>query len=143
MLSLPLEGKALAYTQFSRAMQELSVGMIYACSPQAKGRIERLWETLQDQLVLELRLAGIKSIKEANAFLPGFIKRFNARFAVVPREPQSAYRPLPVCVPACAVPACALYARRQVRTQTGQRTGREEHINIDYILTFNLLPLPC
>lgn len=99
-----LEGKVLAYTQFSRAMQELSVGIIYARSPQAKGRIERLWETLQDRLVLELRLAGIKSIKEANAFLPGFIKRFNTRFAVVPREPQSAYRPL------------------------------EEDINIDYIL---------
>jgi len=89
-----LEGKTLAYTQFSRAMQELSVGMVYAYSPQAKGRIERLWETLQDRLALELRLAGIKSIKEANAFLPGFIKRFNAHFAVVPREPQSAYRPL-------------------------------------------------
>jgi len=99
-----LEGKTLAYTQFSRAMQELSVGIIYAYSPQAKGRIERLWETLQDRLALELRLAGIKSIKEANAFLPGFIKRFNAHFAVVPREPQSAYRPL------------------------------EKHINIDYIL---------
>jgi len=99
-----LEGKTLAYTQFSRAMQELSVGMVYAYSPQAKGRIERLWETLQDRLTLELRLAGIKSIKEANAFLPGFIKRFNAHFAVVPREPQSAYRPL------------------------------EKHINIDYIL---------
>ncbi len=68
--------------------------MIYAYSPQAKGRIERLWGTLQDRLTLELRLAGIKSIKEANAFLPGFIKRFNAHFAVVPREPQSAYRPL-------------------------------------------------
>jgi len=76
-----LEGKTLAYTQFSRAMQELSVGMVYAYSPQAKGRIERLWETLQDRLVLELRLAGIKSVGEANAFLPGFIKRFNARFA--------------------------------------------------------------
>ena len=118
-----LEGKTLAYTQFSRAMQELSIGMVYAYSPQAKGRIERLWETLQDRLVLELRLAGIKSIKEANAFLPGFIKRFNARFAVVPREPQSAYRPLPVCVPACA----CTHADRQ-------RTGREEHINIDYVL---------
>jgi transposase len=89
-----LEGKTFAYTQFSRAMQELSVGMIYAYSPQAKGRIERLWGTLQDRLALELRLAGIKSLKEANAFLPGFIKRFNAHFAVVPREPQSAYRPL-------------------------------------------------
>ncbi len=117
-----LEGKTLAYTQFSRAMQELSVGIIYAYSPQAKGRIERLWETLQDRLVLELRLAGIKSIKEANAFLPGFIKRFNAHFAVVPRVPQSAYRPLPVCVQ----PVCV--------QRTGRRTGREKHINIDYIL---------
>ena len=99
-----LEGKTFAYTQFSRAMQELSVGMVYAYSPQAKGRIERLWETLQDRLALELRLAGIKSLGEANAFLPGFIKRFNAHFAVVPRDPQSAYRPL------------------------------EEHINIDDIL---------
>jgi len=89
-----LEGKTLAYTQFSRAMQELSVGMIYAYSPQAKGRIERLWGTLQDRLALELRLAGIKSLGEANAFLPGFIKRFNTRFAVVPRVSQSAYRPL-------------------------------------------------
>jgi hypothetical protein len=117
------EGKTLAYTQFSRAMQELSIGMVYAYSPQAKGRIERLWGTLQDRLALELRLAGISSLKEANAFLPGFIRRFNARFAVVPREPQSAYRPLPVCVPACA----CTHADRQ-------RTGREEHINIDYIL---------
>jgi len=75
-------------------MQELSVGIIYAYSPQAKGRIERLWETLQDRLTLELRLAGIKSIKEANAFLPGFIQRFNTRFQVVPRDSQSAYRPL-------------------------------------------------
>jgi len=54
-------------------MQELSVGMVYAYSPQAKGRIERLWGTLQDRLALELRLAGISSLKEANAFLPGFI----------------------------------------------------------------------
>ena len=89
-----LEGKTLAYTQFSRAMQELSVGIIYACSPQAKGRIERLWGTLQDRLALELRLAGISSLKEANAFLPGFIRQFNASFAVVPRDSQSAYRPL-------------------------------------------------
>jgi len=89
-----LEGKALAYTQFSRAMQELSIGMVYAYSPQAKGRIERLWGTLQDRLALELRLAGISSLKEANAFLPGFIRQFNASFAVVPRDSQSAYRPL-------------------------------------------------
>ncbi len=89
-----LEGKTFAYTQFSRAMQELSVGIIYAYSPQAKGRIERLWGTLQDRLALEMLHAGIKYLGEANAFLPGFIKRFNAHFAVVPREPQSAYRPL-------------------------------------------------
>jgi len=78
--------------------------MVYAYSPQAKGRTERLWETLQNRSVFGLRLFAIKSLEEANAFLSGFIQGFNARFVVVPREPQFAYRPL------------------------------EEHINIDYIL---------
>lgn len=54
---------------------------------------------MQDRLALERRLAGILSLKEANTFLSGFIKKFNARFSVVPREPQSAYRPLVVSIP--------------------------------------------
>lgn len=82
-------------TQFERVLQELDIEPIYAMSPQAKGRIERVWGTFQDRLVSELRLAGIKSLEAANAFLPGFLERYNARFAVAAARPGSAYRPLP------------------------------------------------
>jgi len=81
-------------TQFSRALDELGIVSIPSYSPEARGRIERLWRTLQDRLAVELELAGIKDIKAANRFLPGFLKRFNARFAVQAEEPGLAYRPL-------------------------------------------------
>jgi transposase len=81
-------------TQFGRALEELGVASIPSYSPEARGRIERLWRTLQDRLVQELELAGIKDIKAANRFLPAFLKRFNARFAVKAEEPGLAYRPL-------------------------------------------------
>lgn len=88
-----LAGKKVALTQFGQALSDLGINHIPALSPQAKGRIERLWGTLQGRLVIELRLAGISNIDEANAFLPGFISRFNERFAVEPEQPQSAFRP--------------------------------------------------
>jgi transposase len=81
-------------TQFTRALEELGIGSIASYSPEARGRIERLWCTFQDRLVVELELAGIKDIKAANRFLPAFLKRFNARFAVQAEEPGLAYRPL-------------------------------------------------
>jgi len=81
-------------TQFGRALEELGVTAIAARSPQAKGRVERLWGTLQDRLVQELRLAGITDIRSGNRFLPGYFKRFNARFAVQAEEPGQAYRPV-------------------------------------------------
>jgi len=81
-------------TQLGRALEELGIISIAAQSPQAKGRIERLWRTFQDRLTAELRLAGIKDIRGANRFLPGFLKRFNARFAVPASEPGLAYRTL-------------------------------------------------
>lgn len=84
-----------ATTQFGRLLEELGIASIPARSPQAKGRIERLWETFQDRLVSEMRLRGITSLDEANRFLPGFLARFNQRFAVPPAEDGSAYRPLP------------------------------------------------
>lgn len=90
-----LAGKKVPLTQFGRALSELGIGHIPALSPQAKGRIERLWGTLQGRLLIELRLAGISSIDEANAFLPGFISRFNDRFAVDPAQPESAFHPCP------------------------------------------------
>jgi transposase len=81
-------------TQFTRALEELGIISIASRSPEARGRIERLWGTLQDRLVVELELVGIKDIKAANRFLPGFLKRFNARFAIQAEEPGRAYRPL-------------------------------------------------
>lgn len=79
-------------TQFGRAMAELGIELIAAHSPQAKGRIERLWGTLQDRLVSELRLANITTLEAANAFLPAFLARFNRTFGVTPETPGSAYR---------------------------------------------------
>lgn len=90
-----LRGESVALTQFGRAMDQLNIRTIRARSPQAKGRIERLWQTLQDRLIIELRLAGICDVDAANAFLPGFIKRFITRFAVEARDPEPAYKPAP------------------------------------------------
>ena len=81
-------------TQFARAMAELGVRLIFARSPQAKGRVERVAGTFQDRLVTELRLAGATTIAEAQAVLERFLPRFNARFAVAARESQPAWRPL-------------------------------------------------
>lgn len=90
-----LMGKQVPYTQFGRALQELSIQQIAARSPQAKGRIERLWETLQNRLPVEMRLANICSLEDANRFLPGFLERFNAKFAVDPTDSTPAYLPAP------------------------------------------------
>jgi hypothetical protein len=80
-------------TQFGRAMAELGIEAIFANSPQAKGRVERLFDTLQDRLVKELRLAGIDSIEDANAFLAKtFTPAFNAKFAVVPASDINLHR---------------------------------------------------
>ena len=81
-------------TQFSRAMDELGIQMIFALSPQAKGRVERAAGAFQDRLVTELRLAGASSIGEANGVLEQFLPRYNRRFRVPPQCSESAYRPL-------------------------------------------------
>ena len=78
-------------SQLQRVMSELGIVSIPAHSPQAKGRIERLWKTLQDRLIREMTLAGVSSIDEANAFLPRFIERFNQRFGRQPKEAESAW----------------------------------------------------
>jgi transposase len=82
-------------THFGRILQELAIGYIPAGSPQAKGRIERLWRTLQDRLVAELRLRGIATREAANAFLPDFLADFNRRFAHAPADTAAAWRRLP------------------------------------------------
>ena len=79
-------------TQFERAATALNIDSILAYTPQAKGRVERLFQTLQDRLVKALRLAGIGSMQAANAWLGGYVARHNARFARVPAQPQDAHR---------------------------------------------------
>jgi transposase len=80
-------------TQFGRAMKSLDIELICANTPQAKGRVERVIETLQDRLVKELRLAGISTIEAANNFVMAYIADFNHRFAVQPRSSHDAHRP--------------------------------------------------
>jgi hypothetical protein len=79
-----LAGLSQPLSQFERALEELGVRVIHAHSPQAKGRIERLFGTLQDRLVKEMRLRGISSRDEANAFLREYLPAFNRRFRVSP-----------------------------------------------------------
>jgi transposase len=82
-------------TQFGRALEQLGITFIAARSPQAKGRVERLWGVLQDRLASELRLAHADDIDSANAVLRKFIVDYNRRFARQPREQQSAWRAVP------------------------------------------------
>src|SRR5439155_8879977 len=82
-------------THFGRMLRDLGIGFIAAQSPQAKGRIERLWGTLQDRLVSELRLRALHTLEQANAFLPEFLPAFIRRFGRAPAAPTSAWRPAP------------------------------------------------
>lgn len=118
-------------SQIQRVLAELGIESIPAYSPQAKGRIERLWGSLQDRLTKELRLANITTQEAANAFLPDFIARYNARFAQPPADPGSAWVPAP--------PDLDLgyyFAQRETRT-----------VRADHCITFQgqvlqLLPSP-
>lgn len=87
-------GTGSGLTQFGRAMKELDIQILCANTPQAKGRVERAHQTLQDRLVKELRLRGISDMTAGNAFLPEFREDFNQRFAVQPRSIHDAHRPL-------------------------------------------------
>ena len=91
---VPGSGLPSAPTQFSRAMDELGIQMIYALSPQARGRVERAAGTFQDRLVTELRLAGATNLEEAKVVLRDFLPHFNERFGVSAPESEVAYRPV-------------------------------------------------
>ena len=82
-------------TQFAGVMRDLGIQQIFALSPQAKGRVERMLETFQDRLVTELRLAGASTIDQAKEVLQEFLPRFNARFAVAAEHTETAYRSVP------------------------------------------------
>jgi hypothetical protein len=93
-VNVPSTGAGEALTQFGRAMQELDIQILCANSPQAKGRVERVIQTLQDRLPKELRLRDISTMTEGNAYLPEFLQDFNQRFAVEARSSVNAHRPL-------------------------------------------------
>ena len=93
-VNVPSTGTGAALTQFGRAMQELDIQIICANTPQAKGRVERVIQTLQDRLPKEMRLRKICSWEAGNAYLPEFLADFNTRFAEEPRSDVNAHRPL-------------------------------------------------
>src|SRR6266496_3796962 len=93
-VNLPSASSGDALTQFGRAMQELDIQIICANTPQAKGRVERVNQTLQDRLVKELRLQRISTAERANAYTPEFMADFNRRFSLPPANPEDAHRPL-------------------------------------------------
>jgi hypothetical protein len=82
-------------SQFERALKELGVEVLHAHSPQAKGRIERLFRTFQDRVVKEMRLRGIRTLEEANQFLEEYLPLYNRRFSVCPKGKDNFHRPLP------------------------------------------------
>lgn len=108
-------------TQLHRALNTLKIELICAHSSQAKGRVERANKTLQDRLIKEMRLRGISSIEQANAFMPEFIKAYNAKFARVPADPQDAHRPL-------------LHERNALRQVLSVQTARKLSKNLEFSL---------
>ncbi len=113
-----LKGMSVPKTQFGRVLDALNVRFVAARSPQAKGRIERLWGTLQSRLVVAFRLAGVQTVEAANAFLTPYAeKTHNPRFAVQPAEGETAFLPLPD-----AVDLDLLLARHEVRKASGDST---------------------
>jgi len=110
-------------TQVGRALSELGINWIGAHSPQAKGRIERLFGTFQDRLVIELRLAHASTLTEATRVLTRFLPRYNARFAQAPTHPAPAWRPAPVRADLDAI-CCFKYRRTVQHDNTVQLDGR-------------------
>src|SRR3989338_447867 len=90
-----LAGGTRKKSQFERALEELEVNVIHAQSPQAKGRIERLFRTFQDRLIKEMRLAGVKTKEEANEFLERYLPKYNRRFSVKARDEANLHRQAP------------------------------------------------
>lgn len=113
-----LEG-AIPSTQIGRALHELGIRWIPASSPEGKGRVERLFGTFQDRLVVELRLAQARTLTDAQRVLDRFLPRYHARFAQPPAHPEPAWRP----VPANLDRICCFKHRRTV--------GRDNTLQLD------------
>jgi transposase len=112
-------------TQFGRALAQLGITYIAANSPQAKGRIERLWGTFQDRLTSELRLAGATDLDAANALLRHFLPDYNRRFGRAPRESETAWRPVPENLDRIC---CFIYERNVSNDNVVQWDGRRFQI---------------
>jgi hypothetical protein len=110
-------------TQVKRALDDLGIQVLYALSPQAKGRVERLWGTLQDRLVSELRLAGARTVAAANQVLESYRHDHNVRFAISPQDANQAWRPCPDADTAEAL--CGLQYIRVVGRNNTVRIGRQ------------------
>jgi transposase len=113
-----------APTQFERAVRSLDITPILALTPQAKGRVERAFQTLQDRLVKALRLAKVNTPEQANAWLPTFLSAHNARFARPARSPQDAHRPVRVATEQLHWMTCEQYTRTLSKSLSCQYRGR-------------------
>ena len=109
-------------TQVKRALDDLGIQVLYALSPQAKGRVERLWGVLQDRLVSEMRLAKARTVAEATAVLERYRADHNARFAIKPQDAHQAWRPCPDEDTADAL--CGLQYIRVVGNDNSVRIGK-------------------
>jgi transposase len=110
-------------TQLGRALEAAAIAWVAARSPQGKGRVERLWGTAQDRLLVELRLAGATTREEANSVLADYVVRHNARFAVPAADPVPAWRPLPADRPGETI-FCARHVRKVARDGTLTLAGQ-------------------
>src|SRR4029453_7230222 len=118
-----LQGRERSQSQFQRAMSKLGVEVIHAHSPAAKGRIERLFQTLQDRLVKELRLAGASTLAEANQVLERYLPLYNQRFRVQAAQPTDLHRRVPVRLDLDTV-LCLKTQRRLNADSTVQHDGQ-------------------
>lgn len=90
-----LQGKTEPTTQFKRIIDVLGINMFPASTSQAKGRVERLWETFQDRLITEFKLAKVNTIEQANIFLKSYLKKYNKKFSVEPKSDKSYFVQVP------------------------------------------------
>ena len=122
------KGKEDELTQFSRALRTLDIEAVHAHSPQAKGRVERANQTLQDRLVKEMRLRGVDGMKAGNAYLPEFMADFNRRFAVTPRNPEDAHRAVAHDAAELDLILCEHHARKLTKNLTIRFECREYQV---------------
>lgn len=117
-------------TQFGRALKQLNIEAIFAHSPEAKGRVERANNTLQDRLVKELRYFDISTIAEANKFLKQYIEKYNSKFAIEPKNPVDLHQPL--------TSRERYMLDKTLSIQTNRKTNRNliiKHHNVSYQIT--------